>query len=193
MIPPLFKKLDRALDAGSFIEVHGTVSDVVGLVIETDGPNAAVGDVCQVRTEKGPVPCEVVGFRGDKMLLMPLGELAGVRAGDAVRTTGEPFRVATGDALRGRVLDGLGRPMDDLGPLSAPSTASTAATPPRAMTRALISKPLTTGVRAIDGLLTLGQGQRMGIFAGSGVGKSTLLGMIARNCIADVNVICLVG
>ena len=189
----MFRKLDRAIARGSFIEVRGTVSDVVGLVIESDGPNAAIGDVCRVEADAGPVSCEVVGFRGDKMLLMPLGELAGVRAGASVRATGEAFRIPTGDGLRGRVLDGLGRPMDGHGPLPTSKTASTAGSPPSAMTRALISAPLATGVRAIDGLLTLGQGQRMGIFSGSGVGKSTLLGMIARNCVADVNVICLVG
>lgn len=193
MISPKFRKLDGAIARETFIEVRGTVSDVVGLVIESDGPNAAIGDVCRIQADAGAVSCEVVGFRGDKMLLMPLGELTGIRAGASVRATGEPFRIPTGDALRGRVLDGLGRPMDGLGPLSTSQTASTAGSPPGAMTRALISTPLATGVRAIDGLLTLGQGQRMGIFSGSGVGKSTLLGMIARNCVADVNVICLVG
>ena len=190
---PTFHKLDRALKRDSFIEVRGTVSDVVGLVIESDGPNAAIGDVCRVEADSGTVPCEVVGFRGDRTLLMPLGELAGVRAGSSVRATGEPFRVAAGEALRGRVVDGLGSPLDGLGSLAATQTVSTAAKPPSAMSRTLISTPLATGVRAIDGLLTLGRGQRMGIFAGSGVGKSTLLGMVARNCVADVNVICLVG
>lgn len=193
MIKPLFRKLDHALDLGPFIEVCGKVSDVVGLVIESNGPTAAVGDVCLIEADSGSVPCEVVGFRGDKVLLMPLGDLAGVRAGASVRATGQPFRTPTGNALRGRVLDGLGNPIDGLGPLQTKESVSTAATPPNAMARALISSPLVTGVRAIDGLLTLGQGQRMGIFAGSGVGKSTLLGMIARNCVADVNVICLVG
>ncbi|MHB8635272.1 MAG: FliI/YscN family ATPase [Fimbriimonadaceae bacterium] len=193
MIQPTFQRLSQAIERGSFIEVRGTVSDVVGLVIEADGPNAAIGDVCRVQADAGHVPCEVVGFRGDKTLLMPLGELAGIRAGAAVRATGEPFRVPTGRALLGRVLDGLGHPMDELGPVVTTESTSTAAQPPAAMARALISTPLATGIRAIDGLLTLGQGQRMGIFSGSGVGKSTLLGMIARNCVADANVICLVG
>lgn len=193
MIAPRFLGLDRALREGRFVEVCGTVSDVVGLVIESNGPTAAVGDVCLVEADAGNIPCEVVGFRGDKVLLMPLGELAGVRSGACVRATGQPFRAPTGNALRGRVLDGLGNPIDGLGPLGTRESVSTAAAPPNAMARALISEPLVTGVRAIDGMLTLGRGQRMGIFAGSGVGKSTLLGMIARNCVADINVICLVG
>lgn len=193
MIAPKFARVDQALSQGRLIEVHGSVSDVAGLVIECNGPNAAIGDVCIVGGQSGQVSCEVVGFRGDRTLLMPLGELSGVRPGDPVRATGEPFKVPTGNEMLGRVLDGLGRPMDDLGPLGTTRTVSTIGTPPAAMSRALITYPLATGVRAIDGMLTLGEGQRMGIFAGSGVGKSTLLGMIARNCVADINVICLVG
>jgi flagellum-specific ATP synthase len=124
---------------------------------------------------------------------MPLGELAGIRAGSLVRGTGRCVEVPVGESLLGRVVDGLGRPIDGLGPLRCSEAYPIEAPAPEAMRRPVISRPLATGVRAIDGLLTLGEGQRMGIFAGSGVGKSTLLGMIARYCAADVNVIALVG
>ena len=152
--------------------------------------------MCWVETG-GPaderVACEVVGFRGDQILMMPLGELRGVRVGARVHATGEALSVPVGMGLLGRCLDGLGNPMDSLGPLDSSGRYPMAGLPPNPLKRTMIEAPLVTGVRAIDGMLTLGQGQRMGIFAGSGVGKSTLLGMIARNCQADVNVIALVG
>lgn len=174
--------------------IRGRVSQVVGIVVESNGPNARVGDLCYIETgSKEPIRAEVVGFRGDRTLLMPLGELSGVRAGCEVRGAGHCLRVPIGPSLLGRTLDGLGDPMDGLGPLVPAGYYPTFATPPNAMQRTVIHQPLATGVRAIDSMLTLGQGQRMGIMAGSGVGKSTLLGMIARNCEADVNVIALVG
>lgn len=193
MIAPGFERLDRALESRPWIEAVGRVAKVVGLVIESNGPNEPIGHLCLVDTERGAVSAEVVGFRDGNCLLLPLGEVTGVRAGCRVRATGKPFQVPVGPELLGRVLDGLGQPMDGrpLPPSSGCVTVS--AHPPDAMTRNLISRPLETGVRAIDALLTIGEGQRMGIFSGSGVGKSTLLGMIARNCQADVNVICLVG
>jgi flagellum-specific ATP synthase len=205
-----FRRLRRAVDAFRPYTVCGRVSDVVGLIIESNGPNARVGDLCFIRTtseetHRDPavlelfdgqaddeVPAEVVGFRGDKTLLMPLADLAGVRAGDLVRSSHECLRVPVGDRLLGRVLDGIGRPMDALA-LESGDTYPVLASPPNPLERTMIQQPLATGVRAIDGMLTLGDGQRVGIFAGSGVGKSTLLGMIARNCEADVNVIALVG
>jgi flagellum-specific ATP synthase len=171
--------------------------DVVGLVIESNGPNAKIGDLCFIEAPHGStelaLPCEVVGFRGDRCLLMPLGELSGIRVGALVRATGSCLSVPVGTQLLGRTLDGLGSPIDGLGILDKLDRYPVLATPPNPLARKMITKPLSTGVRAIDGLLTLGEGQRMGIFAGSGVGKSTLLGMIARNCAADVNVIALVG
>jgi flagellum-specific ATP synthase len=167
---------------------------VVGLVLEANGPNARVGDLCTIETTTSePIQAEVVGFRGDRVLLMPLGELSGVRAGCMVRGSGHCLQVPVGDALLGRTLDGLGAPMDGLGDLDTNEFYPVYNTPPGALDRSMIKKPVGTGVRAIDGLLTIGEGQRMGIFAGSGVGKSTLLGMIARNAEADVNVIALVG
>lgn len=191
---PKFKKLESAVARTQWIKVTGRVAEVVGLVIESNGPNSRIGDLCLIHTEQdGIVRAEVVGFRGDRVLLMPLGELAGVRAGNLVEATGHCLRVPVGPELLGRALDGLGEPMDGLGPLNCDARYPIWAAPPNPLQRKMIEKPLATGVRAIDGMLTLGQGQRVGIFAGSGVGKSTLLGMIARNCEADVNVIALVG
>ena len=191
--PPQFLRLRKAVD-GRMTRHCGRVADIVGLVIESNGPSCAVGDLCEIKDVAGKVlPAEVVGFRGDRTLLMPLGEMSGVRVGAEVESTGECLQIAVGDGLIGRTLDGLGRPIDDLGPLISSGRYPIHSGAPNPMTRPLIQKPLGTGVRAIDGMLTLGEGQRMGIFAGSGVGKSTLLGMIARNCQADVNVVALVG
>lgn len=194
MSAPTFAQARERLDAAPLLRISGRVTQVVGLVIESNGPNARVGDLCFIDVGRDePIQCEVVGFRGDRVLLMPLGELEGVRAGCLVRGTGHCLRVPTGPTLLGRTLDGLGRPMDGLGSLGGAPTYPILSTAPNALERRLIDKPLATGVRAVDGMLTIGEGQRMGIFAGSGVGKSTLLGMIARNCEADVNVIALVG
>jgi flagellum-specific ATP synthase len=189
-----FSRVRRALGEVPRHDVLGRVAQVVGLVLESDGPAAKVGDVCHVVTESGePIACEVVGFRGERVLLMPLGEMTGVQAGCLVRSTGKCLRVPVGAGLLGRVLDGLGRPMDGLGPLDSHETYPNIASPPNALERTMIEQPFVTGVRAIDGCLTMGVGQRVGVFAGSGVGKSTLLGMIARHGRADVNVIALVG
>jgi len=172
--------------------VLGRVVDVVGLVIESSGPSARIGDLCWVDCGDSRVPCEVVGFRSGRTLLMPLGDLEGVAPGATVESSGACLRVPVGDNLLGRAIDALGNPMDGR-PLDVQDTYPILAAPPNPLERTMIKEPLATGVRAIDGMLTLGVGQRMGIFAGSGVGKSTLLGMIARNCKADVNVIALIG
>lgn len=191
---PEFKEFRSRLASARILSVYGRVTQVVGLVVEANGPNARVGDLCHIeQPDGGSLPTEVVGFRGDRVLLMPLGDLSGVRAGCLVRASGRALRVPVGYRLLGRVLDGLGSPMDDLGPVIADDYYPILNTPPPALNRRMIGSNLPTGVRVVDGLLTLGEGQRMGIFAGSGVGKSTLLGMIARNCRADVNVIALVG
>lgn len=183
-------RLDRALASVPSVAIQGRVAQVLGLVIESDGPRSRIGDVCIV--EPG-LRCEVVGFRDGRVLMMPLGEMTGVQPGALVKATGDCLKAPSGPALKGRVLDGLGRPMDDLDTPCAIYDRSTLAAPPQALKRQMIETPLATGVRAIDGLATLGEGQRIGIFAGSGVGKSTLLGMIARSSSADVNVIALVG
>lgn len=190
----VFAPARKAIEESLLLKIHGRVTQVVGLVAEANGPNARVGDLCTIETgAPEPIRAEVVGFRGDRVLLMPLGELSGVRAGCIVRGSGHCLQVPTGEGLLGRTLDGLGEPMDNLGPLSADGWYPVYSTPPNAMERTMIHQPLATGVRAIDLALTIAEGQRMGIFAGSGVGKSTLLGMIARNATADINVIALVG
>jgi flagellum-specific ATP synthase len=191
---PRFDTVRAALESAQLLSVHGRVTQVVGLVVEANGPNARVGDLCYIESGSGQLlPAEVVGFRGDRVLLMPLGELSGVRAGCLVKGTGHCLRVAAGEELLGRTLDGLGNAMDGKPEPVCHNHYPVLAQPPNALQRKMIDRPLPTGVRAIDGLLTVGEGQRVGIFAGSGVGKSTLLGMIARSCQADVNVIALIG
>ena len=187
-------KYQYKLQLKDYIEYIGKVSKVVGLTIESDGPQASIGDLCNIQVLKGePIKAEVVGFKDDKVLLMPLGEMTGISPGSIVSANGEILSVAVGPELVGRVLDGLGRPMDGKGPINTKTNYPTMNTPPNPMTRKRISEPLPLGVKAIDGLLTVGKGQRVGIFAGSGVGKSTLMGMIARNTKADINVIALIG
>jgi flagellum-specific ATP synthase len=175
---------------------HGRVSNLIGLIIEATGVEAEIGELCHVDTGRHstPVPAEVVGFRDSRTLLMPLGEMHGIGPGNAVTATGSQLRVAVGDELLGRVVDALGVPMDGIEgqPLPA-ATRSTTASPPAALSRPSISERLSLGVRALDALVPCGRGQRLGIFAGSGVGKSSLMGMMARSTAADVNVICLVG
>ncbi|MBV8748233.1 MAG: flagellar protein export ATPase FliI [Candidatus Eremiobacteraeota bacterium] len=177
------------------IRTNGKVSQVIGTVIESNGPPMAIGETASItyRRSASPVLAEAVGFRDAKVLLMPLGELGGIAAGSDVVALGKPLQVGLSDALLGRVLDGLGRPIDGQGPLVDARRAEIGGSPPSALNRRRVTEPLGVGIRTIDGLLTVGKGQRVGIFAGSGVGKSTCLGMIARNTAADVNVIALVG
>src|SRR5579884_1047398 len=177
------------------IRCTGSVLQVVGLTIEAEGIGARLGEVCKVypRPDTRPIPAEVVGFRNNRVLLMPLGVMEGIKPGSEVRATGRSFTVPVGDELLGRVIDGLGRPIDGRGPIEAARRYPTTADSPHPLQRSRINEVLATGVRALDGLLTVGKGQRMGIFAGSGVGKSTLLGMIAKNTVSDVSVIALIG
>ncbi len=176
------------------IRVNGRVTQVVGLLIEATGPQNPVGDVCHIITPQGPLPCEIVGFRRGSVLLMPLIHTEGIRQGSEVVPTGMPLTAPAGEELLGRMLDGLGNPIDDKGDLPAGiKRVAINRAPPNPLTRKRIQKPLPTGVKVLDGLLTIGGGQRMGIFAGSGVGKSTLMGMICRSSQADINVVALVG
>jgi flagellum-specific ATP synthase len=170
------------------------VRDLIGLIVEATGLEAEVGEVCSIDTGRGraPVPAEVVGFRAGRTLLMALGEATGIGPGARVSATGQALRVDVSDDLLGRALDGLGRPIDGLGP-TAGRARDVQASPPDPLERPRISERVSLGVRALDSLVPCGQGQRLGIFAGSGVGKSSLLGMIARSTSAEVNVICLVG
>jgi len=185
----------QALHRFDPVKVNGRVVQVIGLVIESVGPIAMLGEVCHVHydRQRPPLPAEVVGFRDNRVLLMPLGIMEGIKPGSEVVATRATHHVAVGEELLGRILDGLGQPLDDRGPLPTETRYPVSALPPNALRRTRITEPLPLGVRALDGCLTIGKGQRVGIFAGSGVGKSTLLGMIARNTAADVNVIALTG
>ncbi|RKP55457.1 flagellar protein export ATPase FliI [Cohnella endophytica] len=185
----------ETLDRMDPVRVNGKVIQIIGLTVESEGPDASIGDVCSIHPSKGgkPVLAEVVGFRNNRVLLMPLGELDSVGPGCDVVATGGPLTVQVGSELLGKVLDGLGKPLDGTSLPARMPHYSTNNSPGNPLQRPRVKTPLGVGVRAIDGLLTVGQGQRVGIFAGSGVGKSTLLGMVARNTAADVNVIALVG
>jgi flagellum-specific ATP synthase len=209
---PLLERAREAIREADLARRHGFVTNLIGLIIEATGLQAEVGEVCLVGTDRNraAVAAEVVGFREGRTLLMPLGELHGIGPGTRVLASGAPFRVEVGESLLGQVLDGLGNPAD--GQLLAdPAHAdaggelmggagespiylrSTIATPPSALSRPRIRERVGLGVRALDGLVPCGRGQRLGIFAGSGVGKSSLLGMIARSTSASINVIALVG
>jgi ATP synthase in type III secretion protein N len=185
----------EALDWLSSVEVRGRVTELVGLLIRAAVPGARVGEVCLIRSPHSAreLRAEVVGFRGSEVILMPLGDIHDVAMGAEVVSTGAPLTVRVGEGLLGRVLDGLGEPADGRGPVEEAQERAVTARPPDPLRRRRVLKPLPTGVRAIDGLLTVGEGQRVGIYAAAGVGKSTLLGMLARNTEADVNVIALVG
>jgi flagellum-specific ATP synthase len=185
----------EALHGADLVRQYGKVRQVIGVVIESLGPNMAVGETCSISYKRTaePVLAEVVGFRDNKVLIMPLGELMGIGAGSDVVAHGAPLEIGVTDHLLGRVLGGLGRPIDGKGTIVADNRAVVTAAPPPPLSRRRVTEPLPLGIRAIDGMLTCGKGQRVGIFAGSGVGKSTILGMIARNTAADVNVIALVG
>lgn len=177
------------------LKMNGRVTKVIGLVIESNGPHASIGEVCIVKSKEDVELslCEVVGFRENKVLSMVLGEASNISPGCEIVSTGRPLTARVGEALLGRVIDGLGNPIDGKGPIMASEERSIYNAPPNPLERKRIVKPIATGIRSIDSLRTLGKGQRVGIFAGSGVGKSVTMGMIARNTSADVNVICLVG
>jgi flagellum-specific ATP synthase len=177
------------------VRVNGKVTQVIGLTVESEGPDTSVGDVCYIYPlhSNKPIQAEVVGFRNNKVILMPLGELHSIGPGCDVVGTGKPLTVQVGHELLGKVLDGLGQPLDGSFLPARMQHYSTHNLPGNPLRRSRVSEPISVGIRAIDGLLTIGKGQRVGIFAGSGVGKSTLLGMVARNTSADVNVIALIG
>ncbi|MBR5913428.1 MAG: flagellar protein export ATPase FliI [Selenomonadaceae bacterium] len=190
------EKYFNAIEECKTIKLTGKVTQVVGLVIETQGPTVSVGELCYIypkKSDEPPIPAEVVGFRQGRVMLMPVGEMHGVGPGCEVVAAQKMLQVKVGDELLGRVLDGLGNPMDGKGPILSKEEYPLQAPPPPPLTRPRISQSLYVGVRAIDGLMTLGDGQRIGIMAGSGVGKSTLLSMIARNTEADISVIALIG
>lgn len=175
---------------------YGKVTKLVGLTIESLGPASSLNDLCLIHSniEKDKVIyAEVVGFRDNRILLMPLGDVTSIGVGSLVESMGSPLSIKVGYELLGMVLDGLGRPLNGTDELNLPDTYSVEATPPPPLSRKMIDEVLTLGVRAVDTILTIGKGQRVGIFAGSGVGKSTLMGMFARNTKASINVIALIG
>ena len=193
--PPSLNKYRSLVSRLNTMKLNGKVSQVVGVVVESKGPAAHLGETCEIhfRRNAPPILAEVVGFRENSVHLMPLGEMEEIAPGSDVVATGSSLKVKVGQGLLGRVLDGLGRPIDGLGQIEAEGELVVGRTPPPPLQRQRILEPLAFGVRAIDGLLTCGKGQRIGVFSGSGIGKSTVLGMIARNTEAAVNVIGLIG
>lgn len=184
-----------ALKQKKYYKKLGKVSKIVGLTIESIGPDARLNDVCRItqsEPDKPDVMAEVVGFKDNRVLLMPFEKVDGIGPGSVVENTGDVLKVKVGFELLGKVLDGLGRPIDGE-ELQSLDSYLVEASPPDPMDREIINEVLPLGVKAVDGLITVGKGQRIGIFAGSGVGKSTLLGMFARNTKADINVIALIG
>ncbi len=193
-MPELFAEPRRRLGDASFLRVTGRVAEVSGLTVRSVGLPLPVGAMCRIGRHPGtPVPAQIVGVRGDEAVLMPLADAHGVAAGDAVTGDGAMPRIGVGRALLGRIVNGLGEPIDGRGPVRIEARVPVYGGAPRALDRRAIDEPLPVGVRSIDGMLTLGAGQRMGIFAGTGVGKSVLMGMIARYTAADVVVTALVG
>lgn len=187
-----YKQSLRELD---LIKYVGYVSQVIGLTIEAIGPAVKIGEICNIFPLKGkePIIAEVVGFKDKKVLLMPLGEMEGIGPGSKVEALGTTLTVDVGEELLGRILDGLANPIDGKEKVMGLTSYSVVGKPLNPLERTRILEPLSLGLKCLDGLLTCGNGQRIGIFAGSGVGKSTLMGMIARNTQADINVIALIG
>ena len=194
-VEEMFEKYHQWLSNVSTTNLTGTVSRATSMLIESLGPEVHVGELCRLTTQSvdKPVLAEVVGFKDKKTLLMPIADIHGISPKSEVIATGKPLSIKLGMSLKGRILNGLGNPIDNKGPVDYDEIRPLHSEAPEPLNRPLITDPVSTGVRAIDSLLTCGKGQRMGIFAGSGVGKSTLLGKIARSSTADVNVIALIG
>lgn len=190
-----FQTLAARVRAAPAVQRRGRVVQSIGLIVESEGPVAAVGEVCVIKSawDNRSTLAEVVGFRNHRLLLMPLGDMQGIHSGSEVIATGSPLQVEVGNALRGRVIDGLGRPLDGLPPVRGEAQVQLNLAPPHPLKRQRIHERFRTGIKALDTFIPCGRGQRLGIFAGSGVGKSTLLGMMASQAEADVNVIALIG
>lgn len=192
-----FHKYHHLLSSVSTYSIKGKVTELTGIVVRAVVPGVRIGELCFIVPyhSKTPIKAEVVGFRDQEALLMPLGNLEGIGLGNDVIPTGHTLSVRVGDQLLGRVIDGLGEPLDEetKGPLKCTDEYPVTAEPPAALKRERVKEPISVGIKAIDAMLTVGEGQRIGFFAAAGVGKSTLIGMIARNTEAEVNVICLVG
>ena len=191
----MFQDTIRRVQQAETIGHTGKIENIVGMSIEASGSRAAVGDICRIYSGEsgGQIPAEVVGFKNDRILLMPYSEMTGISSGNFVRNTGHQLRMRVGPFLKGRIINALGQPIDDMGAFEGGESYCIGSSYINPLSRPPIRERMEFGVKAIDSLLTIGKGQRMGIFAGSGVGKSTLLGMIAKNVKADINVIALVG
>ena len=191
----MFRELIPSIRSAETMSRTGKIENIVGMSIEASGGRAAIGDICRIYSNEsgGQVPAEVVGFKNDHILLMPYANMSGISAGNFVRNTGKRLTLPVGSFLRGRVINALGQPIDGLEPFQRADSYSIDSGYINPMTRPPIRERMEFGVKAIDSLLTIGKGQRIGIFAGTGVGKSTLMGMIAKNVKADINVIALVG
>lgn len=186
--------LSEKLDDTKLTRNYGHITRVVGLIIESKGPEVSIGELCYIKNNDKSVKAEVVGFDDNRVLLMPIGKMEGINPGARVIATGEKLKIKVGENMLGQILNGIGKPiLDKDKKLSGLSERPVDRKPPNPLLRKRITEPLSLGIKSIDGLLTCGKGQRVGIFAGSGVGKSTLLGMAARNTEADINVIGLVG
>ena len=191
----MFRELIPQVRSAETMSRTGKIENIVGMSIEASGGRAAIGDICRIYSNEsgGQIPAEVVGFKNDHILLMPYANMSGISAGNFVRNTGKRLTLPVGPFLRGRVINALGQPIDGLEPFGRGDTFSIDSAYINPMTRPPIRERMEFGVKAIDSLITIGKGQRIGIFAGSGVGKSTLMGMIAKNVKTDINVIALVG
>ena len=190
-----FDRLLHHLEDVELTAIHGRITEAIGMLIKAVVPQVKLGEICLIKRDGEPLAAEVVGFTKDEVILSPLGEMSGIGPSSEVIPLRMPMQIKVGSNLLGRILNGMGEPIDvdEKGPLELEETFPVINTPPDPLRRKLIEEPLATGVRSIDGILTCGKGQRVGIFAAAGVGKSTLLGMIARNAVADVNVISLIG
>lgn len=189
----MFKNLKKEFEDIKLQEHYGKVNKIVGTTIESSGPICELGELCYIHTLSRKIPCEVIGFNNDSVVLMAFEDIFGVKLGDKIYSTGATLNIRIGEELKGKIVDGLGNPLDEDVIIKSGEKKSIYAKPTSALKRKIISEPLEVGVKAIDTLIPIAKGQRVGIFAGSGCGKSTLLGMIAKNAKADINVIALVG
>jgi flagellum-specific ATP synthase len=189
-----FEKEIEKVKKWSSPKISGRVTHIIGLLIESIGPSVSLGEICYIYNKFGDmVPCEVVGFKDDKVLLMSLGEMAHIAPGSEVYPTNKEHKVPVSEAMLGRIVDALGNPIDGKGPIIPETFYPAISPPPDALNRKRITESLCTGVKTLDATCTMGKGQRLGIFSGSGVGKSMLLGMVAQMSSADINVIALIG
>ena len=189
-----FSSILDSIDVIDTVSPEGRISQIIGLVIEATGLEGSLGELCLIRTKDNrTIQAEIVGFKGNKILMMPFEEIMGISPGSPVSVNPQPMNIPVGNQLLGRILDGMGNPIDGKGPITGTQFQPVYNVPPDPLDRKRITEVLSTGVRSIDGFLTLGKGQRIGIFSGSGIGKSVLLGMISRFTSAEVNVIALIG